>query len=90
MGASVAENATDLKQLPLRALVAYAARCARRVQSLYAPPEGHPEAADCQAALEAAIRVAEQFASGEEPEPGGKHLAGRGSGRARDNPTERR
>jgi hypothetical protein len=67
MGASVAENATDLKQLPLRALVAYAARCARRVQSQYALPEGHPETAACQAALEAAIRVAEQFASGEQP-----------------------
>src|SRR5580698_10630440 len=67
MGASVAESATDLKQLPLRALVAYAARCARRVQSQYALPEGHPETAACQAALDAAIRVAEQFASGEEP-----------------------
>jgi hypothetical protein len=67
MGASVAESATDLKQLPLRALVAYAARCARRVQSQYKLPDGHPEAADCQAAIDGAIRVAEQFASGEEP-----------------------
>ncbi len=67
MGASVAESATDLKQLPLRALVAYAARCARRVQSQYALPEGHEEAAACQVALDGAIRIAEQFASGEEP-----------------------
>src|SRR5580704_2897916 len=67
MGASVAESATDLKQLPLRALVAYAARCARRVQSQYALPEGHEEAAACQAALDGAIRIAEQFAAGEEP-----------------------
>ena len=41
--------------------------CARRVQSQYALPEGHAEAADCQAALDGAIRIAEQFASGEEP-----------------------
>ncbi len=66
MGASVAENATDLKQLPLRALVAYAARCARRVQSEYKLPEGRPDAATCEAAIEAAIAVAEQFALGEE------------------------
>src|ERR1700685_3976915 len=66
MGASAAESATDLKQLPLRALVAYAARCARRVQSQYKLPEGHAEAAACEAAIDAAIRVAEQFAAAEE------------------------
>ena len=36
------------------------------MQSQYTPPEGHADAAACVAALETAIRVAEQFAFGEE------------------------
>ena len=31
-----------LKALPLRAIVAFAARCARRVEPLAQLPEGHP------------------------------------------------
>jgi hypothetical protein len=53
-----------LKQLPLRAIVAFAARCARRVQALAQLPEGHPERERLQDAVEAALRMAEGFASG--------------------------
>ena len=33
----------DLEKLPLRAIVALAARCARRVESLSLLPDGHPD-----------------------------------------------
>ena len=56
MGSPVVETATDLKQLSLRALVAYAVRCARRVQSEYAPDPANPEAAACVEAIENAIQ----------------------------------
>src|SRR5580704_16166781 len=68
MGSPAVETATDLKQLPLRALVAYAARCARRVQSEYAPDPANPESAACVEAIENAIRIAEQVAADEEPD----------------------
>src|SRR4051812_12900445 len=71
MGLSVVENAKDLKQLPLRALVAYAARCARRVQSQYALPPDHPDAAACVAAIDTSIGIAEQFAAGNDLDPVG-------------------
>ncbi len=68
MGSPAVETATDLKQLPLRALVAYAARCARRVQAEYAPDPANGESAACIEAIENAIRIAEQVASDEEPD----------------------
>jgi hypothetical protein len=54
----------DLKRLPLRAIVALSARCARRVERLALPPDDRPEAQRCRAAAENAIRLAEDFANG--------------------------
>jgi hypothetical protein len=54
----------DLKKLPLRAIVAFAARCARRVEHLSQLPEGHPEKERRRAAIEAAIQMAEDFSRG--------------------------
>jgi hypothetical protein len=54
----------DLKRLPLRAIVALAARCARRVEPLALLPDDHPDKARCQAAVANAIRLAEDFANG--------------------------
>ena len=53
-----------LKKLPLRAIVAFAARCARRVEHLAQLPEGHPEWERRRGAVEAALRMAEGFAMG--------------------------
>ncbi len=58
-------TADDLKRLPLRAIVALATRCARRVERLAALPDGHPDAARVKAAVDEAMRVAETFARGE-------------------------
>jgi hypothetical protein len=54
----------DLKKLPLRAIVALAARCARRVESLSRPPHDHPDRDRCRTAVDGAIRLAEDFARG--------------------------
>lgn len=54
----------DLKKLPLRAIVALTARCARRVESLGLLPDGHPERDRCRTAIDGAIRLAEGFAMG--------------------------
>jgi hypothetical protein len=54
----------DLKKLPLRAIVALAARCARRVESLSLLPDGHEARARCRTAIDGAIRLAEDFARG--------------------------
>ena len=54
----------DLKRLPLRAIVTLAARCARRVQHLARLPDDLPEKERCLSAVEAAIRLAEDFAKG--------------------------
>lgn len=62
---SVADlRADDLKNLPLRAIVAFGARCARRVEHLAQPPEGHPEAARWTSAITRALELAEDFARG--------------------------
>ncbi|HEY2157632.1 MAG TPA: hypothetical protein VGH33_18530 [Isosphaeraceae bacterium] len=53
-----------LKQLPLRAIVAFAARCARRIEPLAQRPEGDPERESRGVAIEAALRMAEDFAGG--------------------------
>jgi hypothetical protein len=52
----------DFKRLPLRAIVAFAARCARRVEHLAIPADDHPEHERCQAAVSEAIQMAEDFA----------------------------
>jgi PTS system nitrogen regulatory IIA component len=54
----------ELKQLPLRAVVALAARCARRVQPFFKLPDDHPEKQRHVAAVERAIRTAEEFVRG--------------------------
>lgn len=53
-----------LKQLPLRAIVAFSARCARRVQALSELPDGHPGRERLREDVEAALHMAEGFASG--------------------------
>jgi hypothetical protein len=54
----------DLEKLPLRAIVAFAARCARRVQPLFRSGEKNELRA-----VEAAIACAERCARGEEGAP---------------------
>jgi hypothetical protein len=54
----------DLKKLPLRAIVALAARCARRVERLALLPDGHPQQERCRKAAATAVRLAEGYASG--------------------------
>jgi len=53
----------DLAKLSPRAIVAYAARCARRVEPVYLAAMGHRE--DLVAAVDSAIRQAERFAAGD-------------------------
>lgn len=53
-----------LKQLPLRAIVAFSVRCARRVQPLSELPVGHPGRDRLRDDVEVALRMAEGFASG--------------------------
>jgi hypothetical protein len=55
----------NLKRLPLRAMVAFAVRCARRVEHLAQLPEGHPGQAERRVAVEAALRLAEAIARGD-------------------------
>src|SRR5271166_4635365 len=54
----------DLKKLPLRAIVAFAARCARRVESIAQFPAGHPQREARRVAIDNAIRLAEDFSKG--------------------------
>jgi hypothetical protein len=54
----------DLKKLPLRAIVALSARCARRVEHLALLPDDDPETERCRGAVANAIRLAEDFAKG--------------------------
>jgi hypothetical protein len=49
----------DLKRPPLRAIVAYAVRCARRAQPLFARAGEMPDITNHEAALELAISLAE-------------------------------
>lgn len=57
----------SLKRLPLRAMVSLAVRTARRVEPLAQLPEGHPGRESRRAAVEAALRAAEDFARGVDP-----------------------
>jgi hypothetical protein len=59
----------DLKKLPLRAIVALAARCARRVEHLAQLPQGHPQHESRRAAVEAALCMAESYAAGSSAPP---------------------
>jgi hypothetical protein len=54
----------DMKKLPLRAVVAFAARCALRVEHLALLPDDHPESASYRSAVRAAVGLAEDFARG--------------------------
>jgi hypothetical protein len=54
----------DLKKLPLRAIVALAARFARRVETKAGLPDGHPLKERCQTAVAKAIGLSEDFAKG--------------------------
>ncbi len=54
----------DLKKLPLRAIVAFAARCARRVESIAQLPVKHPQCEARRVAIDNAIRLAEEIARG--------------------------
>jgi hypothetical protein len=54
----------DLKKLPLRAIVALSARCARRVEHLALVPDDDPDTERCRSAVAGAIRLAEDFARG--------------------------
>ena len=54
----------ELRQLPLRAVVALAARGARRVQSYFNRHSGYPEHEDHKTAVDARIKAAEGFAEG--------------------------
>src|SRR5260370_17221046 len=78
----VAESTDDLKQLPLFALLAYAARCARRVYPLFRLDSGNPEATLCRQAVETAIRLAETLAAGNGVDPVELRVAEEGSIRA--------
>ena len=79
----------DLKKLPLRAIVALAARCARRVEYLSLLPDGHPDRDRCRTAIDGAIRLAEDFARGSPcpavpiRDPGCRGLSGDRAGRVR-------
>ncbi|QDU97032.1 hypothetical protein [Lignipirellula cremea] len=59
----------QLKQLSLRAMLAFGSRCVRRVQSMYA--SRHP---GCEEAIENALRSVEAFARGERPQVNGAEL----------------
>ena len=54
----------DLKKLPLRAIVAFAARCARRVESIAHFPADHPQREDRRVVIDNAIRLAEDISRG--------------------------
>ena len=54
----------DLKKLPLRAIVAFAARCARRVESIAQFPADHPQQEARRVAIHNAIRLAEEISRG--------------------------
>ena len=53
-----------LKILPLRALVAYAARSAQRVGPYFSLPPGHPEGDLAEEAVQEALRISLEFVAG--------------------------
>jgi hypothetical protein len=60
-------TAEDLKKLPLRAIVAFAARCARRVESISQSSVSNPQQEDRRMAIDNAIRLAEEISRGSDP-----------------------
>jgi hypothetical protein len=75
-------NGNTLKTLPLRALVAFAARCAQRVNPyFYLPPE-HPEAQVSEEAVRQAARISLDFVNGSLLDPRVAHSAEDGVVRA--------
>jgi hypothetical protein len=60
----------DLTSMPLRAIVAYSVRCARRVQPLFRFTADMADFARHEAAVERAIALAERFCIGDESESG--------------------
>lgn len=54
----------DLKNVPLRALVGYAARCALRVESMFLADSKNPNAPSSRKSVETAIQTALDFAAG--------------------------
>ena len=71
----------QLKALPLRAIVAFAARCTRRVEPLAQLPEGDPQRESRRTAVDAALRMAESFARGTDAP---RRVGGRGDRREPD------
>jgi hypothetical protein len=65
----------ELKVLPLRAIVAFAVRCARRVEPLAQLPEGDARKESRRTAVDAALRMAEAFAKGADTPPDESVLA---------------
>ncbi|MGD0042206.1 MAG: S8 family serine peptidase, partial [Isosphaeraceae bacterium] len=57
-------NEEDLKRLPLRAIVAFAARCARRVRPLYRIPDSSPDREVHERSIDHAIEITESVARG--------------------------
>jgi hypothetical protein len=55
-------TAEDLRMLPLRAIVAFAARCARRVEPIAQFPAGHPQQQARRVTIDNAIALAEEIA----------------------------
>lgn len=58
----------EVAQLPLRAIVAYAARCARRAQPHYRLPEAHPDLRRHVSALDRTLALAEDLAADQKVE----------------------
>lgn len=65
MAEATLPTADELKTLPLRAMVAYAVRSARRVQPLYGLAKEIPHHEKHMAAIEIALTLSEQFCRGE-------------------------
>jgi len=55
----------ELEKLSIRAAIAYAAKCARRMQPMYDLPPDTPNRDDLVTAVNQAITVAEQYSTGE-------------------------
>lgn len=60
------QSPNALNELPLRAQLAFATRCARRVINLFRLQTNHPDLALCCKSLGTAMRLAESFAAGDE------------------------
>src|SRR5690242_1925252 len=78
----VLEHPSELKELPLYALLAFASRCARRVAGLFRLEANHPDLAASCKAIAAAIRLTESLAAGKEIDAGQLATAEEGTIRA--------